>query len=210
MADVNTTPNTEPNGKQTAEPPVVTGNSANQEPQQNPEPHEEFTIEGLLAKVAELEAANAKQKNVLDKTLKEKGDITKQYRAVMTEAQQAKIDKENADEEHQKYVKGLEAFKAKAEAKARYALQGMNAEMAEKAAEAEVSGDMDALATIQKQHTDFLLKEEKSKWMATRPQVNAGTGDENVPSKEKFMKMGYQQRVEFKAKYPEIYKEYTK
>ena len=138
----------------------------------------EVTLESLMAKIATLEVENKKNKAALDKALKEKGDITKQYREVLTEAQQAKIDKENADEEQKQYVADLEKFKKTAEAKARYALQGMSEEMAVKAAEAEINGDMDALATIQKQHTETLIKQKEAEWQKSRPPVNAGTGED--------------------------------
>lgn len=141
---------------------------------------EEVTIESLMAKIATLEASGTKMKAALDKALKEKGDITKQYREVLTEAQQAKIDRDNADEEHRQYVEGLENFKKTAEAKARYALQGMPEELAVKAAEAEIAGDMDTLATIQKQHTETLIKQKEAEWIKSRPPVNAGTGESSA------------------------------
>lgn len=139
----------------------------------------DVTLESLMEKIATLEVENKKNKAALDKALKEKGDITKQYREVLTEAQQAKIDKENADEEQRQYVADLEKFKATAEAKARYALQGMSEEMAVKAAEAEIDGDMDALATIQKQHTEMLIKKKEEEWLKSRPPINAGAGNGN-------------------------------
>lgn len=148
----------------------------------------EVTMESLMSEIAKLKADGAKTKAALDKALKEKGDITKQYREVLTEAQQAKIDKETADEEHRQYVESLEQFKAKAEAKARYALQGMSEEMALKAAEAEIAGDMDELAVIQKQHTEAVIKEKQAEWLNSRPPVNAGQGN-GALTKEQFDKM---------------------
>lgn len=203
MASVET--NTQTATQETSTEPVV----QNQEPEKN-EPEKEVTMESLMAEIAELKAQNTKTKGALDKALKEKGDITKQYREVLTEAQQAKIDKETADEEQRKYVEGLEQYKAKSEAKNRYTLLGMDADMAEKAAEAEISGDMDALAMIQKQHTEALIKQKQTEWMGSRPPINAGTADGCQVTKEQFKKMDYKARVEFKGKYPELYKEYTK
>ena len=137
----------------------------------------DVTLESLMEKIATLEVENKKNKAALDKALKEKGDITKQYREVLTEAQQAKIDKENADEEQKQYVADLEKFKKTAEAKARPPPPPPPEEMAVKAAEAEINGDMDALATIQKQHTETLIKQKEAEWQKSRPPVNAGTGD---------------------------------
>lgn len=148
---------------------------------------EDVTVESLMEEAARARAAEQKMKMALDKALKEKGDLTKQYREVLTESQQAKIDKENADEEHRQYVAELEAFKRKTEAKNRYLMQGMGAEMAEKAAEAEVSGDMDALADIQKQHTETVLKSARAEWQKTIPQPQFGVGGEGNMSKEEIM-----------------------
>lgn len=156
----------------------------NQSGAENSEP--EVTMESLMEKIASLEVENKRNKAALDKALKEKGDITKQYREVLTETQQAKIDKETADEEHRQYVESLELFKAKAEARARYALQGMSEEMAVKAAEAEISGDMDGLAMIQKQHTEAIIKAKEAEWLKSRPQVNAG-GQYSSMTKEQIM-----------------------
>jgi len=148
---------------------------------------EEVTMESLMEEVARSRAAEQKMKLALDKALKETGDMTKKYREMLTESQQAKIDKENADEEHRQYVADLEAFKRKTEAKNRYLMQGMGVDMAEKAAEAEVSGDMDALADIQKQHTETVLKSARAEWQKTIPQPKFGVGGEGDMSKEEIM-----------------------
>ena len=129
----------------------------------------EVTIESLMAEIAELKAKEAKTKAALDTALKEKGEITKQYRATLTEAQQAKLDQEAADEEYKSYVAGLEAYQKKNEAMKRYmTVQKMPAELAEKAAEAEISGDMDALTVIQNQHSESKLKEARADWQNWR------------------------------------------
>ena len=81
-----------------------------------------------------------------------------------------------AEEARKAYISELEGYKQKNEAKERYLLQGMAPELAIKAAEAEVTGDMDALADIQKQHTDALIKAKEAEWKKSRPPVNAGEG----------------------------------
>lgn len=164
--------------------PNPQGSSDNQ-PEENNEP--EVTMESLMEEIARLKTSEQKTKLALDKALKEKGDLTKQYREVLTESQQAKIDKETADEEHRQYVSELEAFKRKTEAKDRYLMQGMSADMAEKAAEAEVSGDMDALADIQKQHTETVLKNAKTEWQKSIPQLQFGVDGNSTMTKEQIL-----------------------
>ena len=88
----------------------------------------------------------------------------------------------------------MEEYKAKAEAKSRYALQGMSAEMAEQAADAEIKGDMDALASIFKKHTDSVVKTKESEWLKNRPQANVGSG-ENTVTLEQFNKMSLKEKT---------------
>ena len=154
--------------------------------QDNPKPEEkkepEVTIESLMAKVAELEAKESKTKAALDTALKEKGEITKQYRATLTEAQQAKLDQETADEEYKAYVAGLEAYQKKNEAMKRYmTVQKMPADLAEKAADAEIAGDMDTLTAIQNQHSA------RADWQKSIPQPQFGTGEYSSMTKEEIM-----------------------
>lgn len=145
------------------------------------------TYEDALAEIAAAQAEVKKAKAERDAALKKSGDLTKQLRAKMTEAELEAEKKQAEDEEKAEYVKGLEAYKAQNEALKRYQLQGMNAELAEKAAKAEIEGDMDALAEIQQQHTKALLKEKEAEWKASRPRVNMGDGEEGSMTKEEIM-----------------------
>lgn len=142
------------------------------EPQADNKP--EVTIESLMAELAQEKAARAKEKAALDKALKEKGDITKQYREVLNDAQKAALDKATADEEHKQYVSELEEFKRKTEAKDRYIMQGMTPEMATEAAEAEVEGDMNKLADIQAKHTEAVVKKAQADWQESIEQPQVG------------------------------------
>lgn len=165
----------------------------NPNPQDNPDNRTEesdkpeVTMESLMEEIARLKTSEQKTKLALDKALKEKGDLTKQYREVLTETQQAKIDKETADEEHRQYVLELEEFKKKTLAKERYLMQDMPVDMAEKAAEAEVSGDMDALANIQKQFRETSLKNARAEWQKSTPQPQFGTGEYSSMTKEEIL-----------------------
>lgn len=134
------------------------------------------TVEELMAQLTQERAARAKEKAALDKALSEKANLTKQLRSKQTQQEIEDDAKREEAERIQAHIAELEAYKQRNEAKERYLLQGMNAELANKAAEAEVKRDMDALADIQKQHTNALLKEKEKEWKASRPQINAGDG----------------------------------
>lgn len=139
------------------------------------------------AKLAEMEAKNKKLKADLDNALKKTGDLTKQLRAKMTETELREEKAAQEAEEQKAYVTDLENYKKENEAFKRYTIQGMDSELAAKAAKAEIEGDMDALADIQKQHTQALLKAKEAEWKASRPRVNMGNGEDSSMTKEEIL-----------------------
>lgn len=145
------------------------------------------TYEDALAEIAQAQAEAKKLKAERDAALKKAGDITKQYRAKLSEAELAAEQQAEKDEEHKAYVAELENYKRTNEAIKRYQLQGMDSELAAKAAKAEIDGDMDALADIQTQHTKALIKAKEAEWKASRPRVNMGDGEENSMTKEEIL-----------------------
>lgn len=138
------------------------------------------TYEDAMAEIAQAQAELKKAKADRDAALKKSGELTKQLRAKMSEQELEAEKKAQEDEEKQAYVKELEAYKAHNEALKRYVLQGMEQELAEKAAKAEIDNDMDALADIQRQHTQALIKAKEAEWKASRPRVNMGDGDNST------------------------------
>lgn len=169
------------------------------------------TIEELTIQLAQANAEKQKYKNSIDKLTKSNGDLTKQLREKMTAEEQLSAAKAEEDEAQKAYVKELEEYKRKSEAKNRYmSIQKMDADTAEKAAVAEVTGDYEALSTIQQQFTEASLKAKEAEWIKNRPFVNAGVGGEETSvTKEQFDALGYADRVKFKTKYPETYKRYA-
>ena len=156
---------------------------------QGAEPTEEGSekVAELLAELAKERAARQKDKAALDKVLKENGEIKKSLRARQTEQEIEDEAKREEAEKVKAHITELEEYKQRNEAKERYLLQGMDAETAKKAAEAEVSGDMDELAAIQKQHTDALIKAKEAEWKASRPQLNVGEGSGSDMTRDEIM-----------------------
>lgn len=137
------------------------------------------SVEELMAELAKERAERAKLKNSFDNASSEAAKYKKALREKQTAEEIQNEEKQKAEEQHKAYVAELEKFKRTAEAKARYALQGMGEELAKAAAEAEVQGDYDALANIQKQHSDALIKAKEAEWLKNRPEISAGnTGGE--------------------------------
>jgi hypothetical protein len=155
--------------------------NAGNEPQSNPSNEPEVTLESLMKEVAQLKVSEAKNKKELDKALKEKADAIRMYRETLSDAQKAEIAQQEQDEERKQYVSDLEAYKQRNEALKRYmTVQGMSAELAEKAAEAEISGDMETLAEVQKQHSDSLLKAAKDEWRGSIPDPQFSSGESSM------------------------------
>lgn len=165
---------------------------------------QEESLEVLKAKIAALEVNNKKLKSINDKMCSAEAERKRKEREQMTADQQAEIARLEAEEQHKAYVADLEKFQKKTLAKDRYLLQGMSAELAEKAALAELDGDMDSLSVIQKQHSDSVLKAERANWMRSRPDINAGTG-ENTLTKEQFNAMDLVEKSKLKRENPKEY-----
>lgn len=133
------------------------------------------TYEDALAEIAAAKAEAKKFKSERDAALKKAGDTTKALRARQSEEERKAEEEQAKQEERNEYIKGLEEYKARNEAKNRYLIQGMSTELAEQAAEAEVTGDMDALAEIQRKHTEALIKAKEAEWKKNSPRVNFGS-----------------------------------
>ena len=141
----------------------------------NKEP--EVTMESLIADMAKLRAENAKNKAALDKALHNNGELTKQLRAKMTASEQEEEAKREREEAQRKEIEDLKNYKRRSEARERYLTLGMSPEHAKLASEAEVDGDMEALAKVQQQHTEALLKAKEAEWLKSRPEPQGGHGE---------------------------------
>ena len=165
------------------------------------------TLESLKTALAEERAARAKDKAALDKALKQAGDLTKQLRSKQTQQEIEDEEKKAAAEQMKEHIASLEAYKRENEAKERYLLQGMDADMAKKAASAEVAGDMDALADIQRQHTDSLLKAKEAEWKKSMPKAHIGDGSYPAMTKEEIMAIEDQEeRTKAIARHLDLFK----
>lgn len=133
------------------------------------------TVEQLMAELAQEKANSAKMKNSFDKASSEAAEYKRQLRAKQTAEEQEAEAKKEADEARNAHIQELENYKATNEAMKRYmSVVGMSADLAQKAAEAEVSGDYEALANVQKLHNDAQRKQWEAEFLKGRPQVNTG------------------------------------
>jgi hypothetical protein len=134
------------------------------------------TIEDLQLQLAEERAKAQKFKSSFDKVSSEVAEYKKQLRAKLTEDEQKQLEIEEERAKQAEYIKGLEDFKKMSEATTRYmTVVGMSAELAKEASEAEINGDMDALAQIYSKHNEMVKKQMEAEFLKGRPPINNGS-----------------------------------
>lgn len=163
MAEVTTTQSLENQATGSKEAPEATKTI-----QENQTP----TVEELMAQLAAEKATGIKNKQALDKALKEKGEITKALRAKQTaEEQEAEAKAEAERLQNEKYesaVKELNHMKAVA------AYKNVSEKSIDTLIEAVAESDHSAIATIIENEVKAAVSAAKAEWMKTRPAVNAG------------------------------------
>jgi len=132
---------------------------------------------------AEQQAAK-KVKEALDKALHDKAQLTKERRAEMTDAQREAAEREERWNELVEKCADLEKYKSTNQAKERYLARGFSIDLATKAAEAEVSGNMEELSVIEQTYHEAEMKAAKDEWMKSRPRVNSGDGSTSMTKEE--------------------------
>lgn len=149
----------------------------NQDPDNTPE-EKEPTVEELMAQLAQERANSAKLKNSFDKASSELANTKKQLREKQSAEEQEEEAKREAEEEHKKYVKGLEDTIKLTNATNRYLALGMSGDMAKDTAQAELDGDMVKVTENMSKFKEASIKEAETEWLKSRPQVNAGQGED--------------------------------
>ena len=166
-------------------------------------------VEDLMSELAQLKADMARNKNALDKALREKGEITKKLREKQT-AEEAEAE-ERAMAEAQRAEREAEKDKiiAQFEAKALFAEMGLSGKDLDDAIQAKIDGDEKAVYSIIVKHFEnkfeTALKTEKSEWLGNRPQVNVGVGENTTLTKEQFDAMSYKEKAELYNKDIDLY-----
>lgn len=148
------------------------------------------SIEEVMAGKAQAEADAKKWKNEFDKQSSQIASLKKtvqSLREFQTAEQRKESEDQEAKEAHDAEFARLQDFERMTLAKERYLMQGMSIEMAAKAAKAEVSGNMEELTNIQKQHTESTLKSARAEWQKSIPQPNFGTGEYSSMTKKEIL-----------------------
>lgn len=161
--------------------PQGNGNGGN-EPNNDPKTP---TIEELQMQLAEERAKAQKFKSSFDKASSEAAEFKKQLRAKLTEDEQKQLEIEEERAKQAEYIKELEDFKKRSDATSRYVtVVGMSAELAKEASEAELNGDMDALAQVYSKHNEMVKKQMETEFLKGRPPINNGSNGSAMTVKD--------------------------
>ena len=171
-------------------------------------------VEDLMAEIAQMKADMARNKNALDKALKEKGEITKKLREKQTAEEKEAEAKAEAEAERAEREAEKDKIIATYEAKAMFAEMGLSGKDLETAVNAKVEGDENTVYSVIIKHFEdqnaSALKTAKSEWLGNRPQVNVGVGTSTTLTQEQFDNMTYKEKVELFNTDKETYEKYAK
>lgn len=144
------------------------------------------TVDDLIARVAELEtsltqkdAEILKWKNSNDKASSQAADFKRQLTARMSAQEQADQAKQEADEALKTELANLRNEVAVSKATKRYMALGMDEKFAEETAKFEIAGEMEKVSQNYQLHIESVKKAEYQKFLAERPEINAGHGDDD-------------------------------
>jgi hypothetical protein len=138
----------------------------------------------MMKEIAELKANNMKLKSSLDKTASEAGDLRKQLRARQTADEVEAEEKAKAEEARQNHIAELERRLNHNDAVKRYMSLGMNEEMADTVATAELDGDKNTVRDMLRRFMDAekeaVREEVKKELLAQMPAPVSGNGDGQI------------------------------
>lgn len=157
------------------------------------------------SKVQEMLVEMAKQKRAIDKLTKENGELTKKYRATLSEQEKASIEKAEAEAERNAEFESLKRQVQVNELTENFMDLGYSKDLAKKAATAQADGDTETLLEVQKQFNDAQKKAWEAEFYKNKPELNAGTGQKTI-SKEEFEAMSLQERTKLKRENEAEYK----
>ena len=138
---------------------------ASDKKEEKPEP----TVQELMVEIAKLRREK-------DKNASEAADWKKKFRETQSAEEKASAEKAEREAQRQAEYEALVRKNQIHDLTENFMDQGYSKELARKAATSWVDNDKDTLLECQKQFNAQLIASEKEKWIASRPEINAGTG----------------------------------
>lgn len=173
-------------------------------PTEQPEKTPEQRLEELMVEYAKLKRAS-------DKNASEAAEYRKKYQTTLSEKERADMEKAEAAARDKEELETLRRKDRIHEIEKVYLGLGYLPDEAGQIAVAEADGDFDTKAKLMASVDARKRKAYEAEWLKGRPEAFTGGGSDSAPvSKAEFDKLSYTERVEFKQKYPDMYKAYTK
>lgn len=167
---------------------TITGNVGETTMQVEAGQSNEPTAAELLEQLNLARAENEKLKSQYNKVSSEAADWRKKLNAKLTEDEKKTLAATEAQEALKSELQGLREIVAIQKATERYMGLGMDKDFAKATAEFEVSGDNESVTNNIQQYMANAMKQAKNEWLANRPPVNAGNGEEQKTEDDPFIK----------------------
>lgn len=145
----------------------------------------------------------------LSKSNSEAAENKRKLREKQSEEEQQKEERDRMLKELNDEVKLLREEKAIASHKAQYLSLGYDDALASESAQALVKGEMDKVFACQKKYHELYAQNLKKELMKKTPTPPAGDEGGEI-TKEKFAKLGYEERLKIYNDNPTLYAELTK
>ena len=170
---------------------------------------ETMTMQEMQDRMQEVLNENAKLKRAVSKSNSEAKGWKDKYNATLSAAELASQEKAEQAAKDAEELEGLKKYKAINELSKQYMRRGYSADMAEKIAEAEYSGDTDSRFKIMDQFAAAQKKSWEQEWIQSRPEINTGSGDGVTVTQEQFNAMSLQDRTQLMRTNPALYNRLT-
>lgn len=154
-------------------------------------------------------AENKKLKSTADKNASEAADYKKKWKATLDENQQANLAKEEADKAIREELETLRRESSVSKFEKQFLALGYSAEMATKAANAQIDGDMETLLGVQSAFIEQIKKNVTAEKVKNMPVPPMSNDSETSMTQEDFDKLTIREQIDFKNKYPELFKKFT-
>ena len=182
----------------------ITTSTQETTPTEQPEKTPEQRLEELMVEYAKLKRAS-------DKNASEAAEYRKKYQTTLSEKERADMEKAEAAARDREELETLRRENQISKVEKTYLGLGWLPDEAAKMAVADVDGDFETRLKLMAAVDERKKKAYEAEWLKGRPEAFTGGGSDSAPvSKAEFDKLSYTERVEFKQKYPDMYKAYTK
>ena len=155
----------------------------------------EVDVKALNEQLQEALTEIARLKRDKDKASTEAAEFKKKYKASLDETEKASMEKAEKEAEREEQFKQLMRENTMNKIEKQYLAMGWTAEEATKMATAEVDGDFDAKVKIMGEVDARKKKDFEKEFLASRPDINFGTGNGQTYTKEQFDAMNPTERT---------------